>query len=114
MKKIAVVFALFVVLAGCGESKPAVEIETFNKVNPLFNVKYVQVKIKSIVDEVVIKDVTVNRGNCKIENRNVLSGKPIFPAKLKFGESVSVSFTAPCEATEVSVDTSDGGWTVSY
>lgn len=113
MKKLTAIFALTGMLIGCGESKPNVDIETYDKVNQLFGIKYVEVKVKSISDEVTVEDVIVNRGNCKIE-KNFLNGKSILPKQLKFGESVSVSFSGPCEAVQVDVVTNDGSWTVSY
>jgi len=114
MKKMAVIFALTGLIIGCGDSEPNVDIETYNKVNQLFRIKYVEVKVKAISDEVTVDDVIVNRGNCKIENKNTLNGKPILPKQLRFGESVSVSFSGPCEAAQVDVVTDDGSWTVSY
>jgi len=110
----AVIFALTGMLIGCGESEPNIDIETYDKVNQIFGIKYVEVKVKAISDEVTVEDVIVNRGNCKIENKNILTGKSILPKKLKFGDSVSVSFSGPCEAAQVDVVTSDGSWTVSY
>lgn len=114
MKKLAVICALTGLLIGCGESEPNVDIETYDKVNQIFGIKYVEVKVKAISDEVTIDDVIVNRGNCKIENKNIFNGETILPKQLKFGESVSVSFSGPCEASQVDVVTNDGSWTVSY
>lgn len=114
MKKMVAIFALTGLLIGCGESEPNVNIETYNKVNQIFGIKYVEVKVKAISDEVTVEDVIVNRGSCKIENKNFFNGKPILPKQLKFGESVSVSFSGPCEAAQVDVVTNDGSWTVSY
>ena len=114
MKKLGVVVALAGALMGCSDPKPNIEIETFNRVNELFGVKYVEVKVKAIQDQVTVEDIIVNKGNCKIENLNGFTRKPIIPKQLKFGESVSVAFSAPCEATQVDVVTNDGSWTVSY
>lgn len=114
MKKLGVVAALAGALMGCSNPEPNIEIETFNRVNELFGVKYVEVKVKAIQDQVTVEDIIVNKGNCKIENINDFTRKPIIPKQLKFGESVSVAFTAPCEATQVDVVTNDGSWTVSY
>lgn len=114
MKKMAVIFALTGLLIGCGKSEPNVDIETYDKVNQLFGINYVEVKVKAISDEVTVEDIIVNRGNCKIENKNIFNGKPILPKQLKFGESVSVSFSGPCEAAQVDVVTNNGSWTVSY
>lgn len=113
-EKLGVVIALAGALMGCSDPEPNIEIETFNKVNQLFGVNYVQVKVKTIQDDVTVEDIIVNKGNCKIENQNAYTRKPIIPKQLKFGESVSVAFTAPCETTQVDVVTNNGSWTVSY
>ena len=100
--------------SGCRDSKPNVDIETRDKVNPVFGIRYVLVKAKATEDNVVVKDIIVNRGKCKIENVDFLSKEPLLPKKLKFGESVSVSFSGPCEASEVEVVTNTGSWIESY
>jgi hypothetical protein len=74
MKRLIATSVLLAMISGCGNSKPNVEIETSDKVNPIFGIKYVQVKVKAIEDEVVVEDIVVNRGNCKIENKNALTG----------------------------------------
>ncbi len=112
MKYIAILIFSFLI-SGCNDN-PAVKVETYNKVNQLFGVKYIEVKVSSIVDEVVVEDIVVNRGNCKIQNINVMNRKPIIPKQLKFGESVSVSFSGPCEASQVDVETDQGSYTVNY
>ncbi|MBV5311372.1 hypothetical protein [Chromatium okenii] len=92
-------------------SQPAVKIEVYSKVNQIFKVTYIQVKVFSVVDEVVVNDIILNRGNCKIENIDILRNRPIIPKKLKFGESVSISFSAPCKkALQVDVITNQGSW----
>lgn len=96
-------------------SQPAVKVETYNKINPIWHLEYILVKIFSVVDEVVINDVILNRGNCKIENIDVFSKRPIIPKNLKFGESVSVSFSAPCEkALQLDIITNQGNWTWTF
>lgn len=109
MKKVIIVSSLILFLSACGDSEPPVKIETFDKVNSLFGAKYVEVKVTGIADEVVVEDIIVNRGNCK---RETLFAK--LPKTLKFGQSVSPTFSAPCVASEVSVITSSGDWTVEY
>ena len=109
MKKVLVLSSVVFALSGCGDSEPPVKIETFDKVNSIFGIKYVEVTVTGIADEVVVEDIIVNRGNCK---RETVFAK--LPKKLKFGESVSPTFAAPCIASEVSVITNDGDWTVNY
>lgn len=114
MKKIALTIALTGLLSACGSSKPNVDIKTYDKVNPVFGIKYVLVKVTATDDSVTVKNIVVNRGNCKIENKDFDDGKPILPKQLKFGQSVSVSFSGPCEAAQVDVVTNNGSWTMSY
>lgn len=111
---IPIAIAAAIVVSGCLDSKPNVDIETRDKVNPLFGIAYVQVKAKALEDNVTVEDIIVSRGNCKIENVGLLSGKPILPKTLKFGESVSVAFSGPCEASQVDVITNKGRCTQSY
>ena len=114
MKTILLTIAAAVATCGCLNSKPNVDIETRDKVNPIIGLPYVQVKAKAIEDNVIVEDIIVNRGNCKIENVALLTGKPILPKTLKFGESVSVAFSGPCQASQVDVVTNKGRWTQSY
>ena len=114
MKTILISITGAVVTCGCLNSKPNVSIETRDKVNPIFGIPFVQVKAKALEDNVIVKDIIVNRGNCKIENVGFVSNEPILPKKLKFGESVSVSFSGPCQASQVDVVTNKGRWSQSY
>lgn len=114
IKKTIITLTIVLTLSACGNSEPPVKIEAYNKINEIWGIKYVQVKVSAIVDEVIVNDVIVNRGNCKIENKNFITGKAIIPKSLKFGESVSVSFSGPCEASQVEVVTDKGDWTETY
>lgn len=87
-EKLGVVIALAGALMGCSDPEPNIEIETFNKVNQLFGVNYVQVKVKTIQDDVTVEDIIVNKGNCKIENQNAYTRKPIIPKAEVWGVSV--------------------------
>ena len=107
MKKTFYLTALLFGLSACSESSPPVKIETFDRVNPIFKVKYTEVKVTAISDEIEVENIVVNRGNCKMEGKKL-------PKILKFGESVSVSFSTPCSASEVEIVTNDGNWTMNY
>ena len=111
---IPIVITAAILVSGCLDSKPNVDIETRDKINPLFGIPYVQVKARALDDNVTVEDIIVNRGNCKIENVEFMSKKPILPKTLKFGESVSVSFSGPCQASQVDVVTNKGRWSQSY
>lgn len=96
------------------ETEPNILIETYDRINPTFRIKYVEVKIKSLENDIAINNVIVNRGNCRIENKNFLTGRPILPKKLKFGQTISISFSGPCEALEVEVFTNIGSLKNTY
>lgn len=100
-------------LAACS-GKPAVDVATYDKVNQTFNVKYVEVKVTSKVDKIEIQNVVVNRGNCKIEKIREMFGGKTLPKTLEYGETAEFSFSGPCSASEVEVDTDQGSWTWNY
>jgi uncharacterized protein YxeA len=106
LKKIVVIL-MAIILIACGEIEPSVTVDVYDKVNPLFKIKYVLVKVTAIVDEIEVQNVIVNRGNCKIEGNKL-------PKTLFFGQSISVAFSGPCQASEVEVITDDGDWIESY
>jgi hypothetical protein len=96
-------------LMACGSDEPPISISTYDKVNPLFKVPYVKVDIIALIDEIEIQDVIVNRGNCKRERLLVK-----LPKTIKYGQSVDLTFAAPCTASEVEVITSEGDWVEQY
>ncbi|MCB5302968.1 hypothetical protein [Yersinia bercovieri] len=117
MIKRCLVLSMVVLLCACKEEPPAVKIEAFDTVNQFLNIPYVKVKVTAMVDEVEVKVISANRGNCKIENDRVTgikNGQTRIPKTLKFGQSVTVSFSGPCSATQVDVDTDQGSWTQRY
>lgn len=114
MKYLLNALILVGLLSGCGTGEPPISIETFDRVNPTFKIRYVEVEVTALVDKVEVQDIVVNRGNCEIENISLFSGKPRIPKTLSYGETVSVSFSSPCSATEVTVETDAGDWTWTY
>jgi hypothetical protein len=96
------------ILIGIGGTEPQVKVETYNRDNPTLGIgiKYVEVTVTSTADEITIKDIIVNRGNCKVEKRYL-------PKTLKFGGSISVS-SFSCVAAQVEVVTDKGYWTWTY
>lgn len=110
-----IVLVLAAALAGCSGLEPPFDIETYDKTNHNFNVRYVEVHITSTTDELEIQDVIVNRGNCKIERlAEMFGGGKTLPKKLKFGESAEFSFSGPCTAKQVDVITDLGEWSWEY
>lgn len=67
--------------------------------------------IANITDDVTVTNVIFNRGNC---GRRLSHGVTSWPAKLKFGETVSLHGTTPCNLVEVSVSTNKGDWTFKW
>jgi hypothetical protein len=101
-------------LIACGNAEPPIEIEAFDKKDPMFGLKYVEVKVTAIEDLVTVDNVVVNRGNCKIENNDFRTKKPILPKELKFGESVTVTFGGNCSASEVEIIANGDNWNWEY
>lgn len=101
-------------LAGCGNSVPLVEVETNDTFNLFWGTPYVEVKVKSLVEKIRVEDIRVNRGNCKPENVTVFNRHPIIPKTLRFGEVLTLNFSGPCEASQVDVTTDQGSWSFSY
>lgn len=72
-----------------------------------------KVHVMSVADSIIINDITVNRGNCKVVNKNFVTNKPAFPVTLKYGQEMMV-FVGNCAVIEVDVATSQGSWKVKY
>lgn len=66
--------------------------------------------IANTADDITVTNVIFNRGNC---GRKASYGDR-WPAKLKFGETVNVFGTTPCDLIEVKVSTNKGDWTFKW
>lgn len=67
-------------------------------------------KITSLVDNVTIMGLTINRGNCSIIDNNTINKvKKVF--NIKYGQYVEYHYMSDCSVLEVSVDTNMGTWT---
>ncbi|MFZ4170260.1 hypothetical protein ACEV60_16550 [Enterobacter ludwigii] len=98
------------------QPQPDIKVETFNKVHPA-GTHYVTVVVTARDDGVMVKNIVVNRGNCRIANQKYLyssNKETILPATLRYGQSVEVSFYNNCVASEVDVTTGKGGWQYTY
>lgn len=98
------------------QPQPDIKVETFNKVHPA-GTRYVTVVVTARDDGVMVKNIVVNRGNCRITNQKYLyssNKETILPATLRYGRSVEVSFYNNCVASEVDVTTGKGGWQYTY
>ncbi|WP_417355043.1 MULTISPECIES: hypothetical protein [Gammaproteobacteria] len=109
MKKLLLITGLSFFLCACGDSKPPVKIDAFSMPGFFDGTHFPKVQVIAIDDDVLIEDISINRGNCKAINRY----KPL-PAHLKYGESITVTSTVDCLLSEVSVVANGDNWSVSY
>lgn len=77
---------------------------------------YLVVRLTSVVDEVTVTDVFVNRGACNHPSAN----NPRQPLKIRFGQSKDWKWMVynqysgteyPCNVLEIEVRTTEGNWT---
>ena len=106
MIKTLVILALTLMIFGCGNSQPNIEI-TY-EYQTTFGYMYPSINVKAISDTVTINKVIINRGNC---GGTIMSG---LPKLLKFGESISVTTNGDCDVKQVDVLTDDGDWSVTF
>jgi hypothetical protein len=86
--------------------------------------KYNEVKITSLVDNVMIRSYTVNRGRCSNGELRYYdeSGIPTLPLTMRFSEVIFVtdihvnvdSQYIRCDIIEVGVDTDQGYWSFNF
>lgn len=72
---------------------------------------YTKIYVTSRTDSLLIKKITVNRGNC--QDAEAMPWKPV---RLGFGNTtdrlfVGKGFISTCNALEIAVDTDRGAWT---
>lgn len=118
MKKIfayGVGFALAMLMVGCGggNENPPIEVSKGVDYNPYaltHSKEFDYLMISSIVDSVEIKEVIVNRGNCKLSTANLLNKKV-----LKFGDNERYLFSPKrCNIKEAEIHTNLGNWTFTF
>ena len=73
-----------------------------------FRISLNEIKITSLVSQVIVKDVVVNRGNCKVSKSD-----ESLPFVLAYGEDHEI-FMPGCNVIEVSVVTDKGDWTANF
>ncbi len=100
---------------GCGDEVKTSPIQIKPKIlvaqNFLGNLVRVPiVEIFAIVDNIKIKDVIANNGNCKM----TAIRKKDFPATLKYGQKATAGFTTRCNLLKVEVITDQGNWTQEF
>jgi hypothetical protein len=104
MKKALSISTCLVLLSGCGNSEPTLDVTI--SPSPHYSGQYI-VTAAVVTDEIVIKQVSINRGNCK-------SGSPIqSPKTLKFGQTLDTYVTS-CKVKEITYETSMGEETFTF
>jgi len=90
--------------------------KTYNQFSEKY---YPQVVVTSISDSVTIKNVIVNKGNCKYDKTDYFSTsygvktKKMFPKKLVYGKELKITVLR-CNILRVDVETNQGDWSVEF
>lgn len=113
------------ILFSACDGEPPVEIEKGVNSN-MFLRNYTYIEIRAISDSVTIKDILLNRGNCKFRivglggvidgTYKEIEGKEIAHAStIAFGESVRKVVACPVDSLkEVKIVTDKGTWTFNF
>ena len=94
-----------------------IEIEIYTEISN----KGSEAQVIDIValDDIIVKDIIVNRGNCNLALKQLGMFDMQFPAKLSYGQTTTVvttgkTFMEPCKnVLEVEVVTNKGNWKVN-
>lgn len=108
---IAVVMFLFPIFAYAASP---ISITLSKGINPNYHWPEQTVKMIAITDKTEIKDIVVNRGNCRVDKKYVNTGRNIFPKELKYGESVTIFIQPSCTVLQIDVMTNQGNWKMNY
>jgi len=118
MKKF--IFNLIVFTSFVFAQNAPIRISAQQAYNSAWHYYYPKIIITSIVDKIKIKQVIVNKGNCRFSNNDIgyISGRfrPIrlIPRTLKYGEDLEIRLKSSCHLLRVDVKTSQGDWTIEY
>jgi hypothetical protein len=91
------------VLAGCGSGEPTVEV---TMAPSQYSAGQYRIIATSLVEDVTVTAMTVNRGNCRITTPNL-------PKKLGFGDTLE-SYISNCNVKEVEVQMEDEAFTFAF
>ena len=86
--------------------KPKILVSEFGG----FEVRVPVVEIISLRNDITIKNVIANNGNCKMTRYS----KQFFPKKLKYGELVTAGYTTRCNLLKAKIITNVGSWTYEF
>jgi len=119
IKNILLTFIVSLFIIGCGgKSKPPLDVKVKKEYNSYWDYYYDAIKITSLEDNVLVKKVVVNNGNCKrllFEN----PGNPGFsktpPQKpLNLGDNFSIRTNRGCNVIKIDVITNKGDWSWKF
>ncbi len=113
MRKTTFAAALMAItLSGCSDLSEVIEVGSATShtglgygMNPQF------VTIRSLVEEVEIQEVTVNRGECRVIKYN---GRSQLPKTIKFGKTAKIQVNNDCDVLEAEIETDQGAGTYSF
>jgi hypothetical protein len=94
---------------------PPIQVSVEQAYNQAWKYFYKKIIITSIVDKVTIKNVKVNKGNCKVPTttlNNRLKKVNMFPNSLGYGEELEVRLKKCSNVLRVDVITDQGEWTL--
>lgn len=99
---------------GCASDasgEPPIRIEIEQKYNQFFNSYFPVVVVTSVVDNLTINNVVVNKGNCYM---NKAVWNPQLPSKLIFGKQLEIALNKDCKVLKVDIKTDQGDWTANF
>ncbi|KZY34657.1 hypothetical protein A3754_15605 [Alcanivorax sp. HI0083] len=113
MRKMTFAAALMAIsLSGCSDLSEVIEVGTatrYTGFGPGMDPQFVT--IRSLVEEVKIQEITVNRGKCRILK---YSGKSQLPKTISFGETARIQVNNDCDVLEAEIETDQGAGTYSF
>lgn len=98
-------------------SSPPIQVKITSEYNESWKYYYPRVWIISLSDDITIKDVLVNKGNCKYKNQDVVfrNGKmkviDKLPKHLIYGKNVSINLGSNCNVLKIDIFTDVGDFT---
>ena len=110
MKNVLITILLLSLLSACAEEEAPIEVEMYENTYGGYDAIQPEIKIISLVDEIEITHMEVNRGNCK----SFISSISALPTTLGYGGTVSVHYSPPCNVLQVDITTSQGDWAFSF
>lgn len=118
-KKLVMIFTMVLGLAACGDEPKAkepeaaqapVKVQAFDSPNRYdARIRYARIKVTAIVDQVEIKEVIVNRGNCQYAQGDIYKTR-------RYGQFLDLIFRGDpnCSPSQVDVITDSGTWTYNF